>query len=425
MAATTAYITLAVVDPATSPSCQQVIVPNVGAAPTTNTVSCPASSSSSVPTSATALATTSTEAPSTPAVSGATTNAASIADTNNIQTPATTQQTASVTSAVPVPGSGAPNPQPSNGSKGLAGGAVAGVAVGMLLAGVILAGIVFFFLLRRQKRRQVTSSSRPHAAYAERNVGPEKGATVVATAVGSIDDLLPQPVEDDAITGDLSKIRDNIKNHVRTYYHSGPTSSADVNEAVVRDVAAITGSSVGVLTNLLSDPTKRDGALRSIVAAVILTRCTGDRYPSLLPDEAAALSSSMAANNNSNSHAILFSKWKTITGALLQQRYGRQGQDSGQAQSSQDTVAVLESILAPFVKGGVDNGQRRKNLDMILARSANFAFVLFAQPGSFRFDFANHLGELVVFPALIQTVGDQGQPLSPTKTLTEKESVPA
>jgi hypothetical protein len=58
---------------------------------------------------------------------------------------------------------------------------------------------------------------------------------------------------------------------------------------------------------------------------------------------------------------------------------------------------------------------------MILTRAANFAFLLFAQPGSFRFDFASRHGDLMVFPALVQTVDDQGQSLSPVRVLTEKE----
>ncbi|KAF3033088.1 hypothetical protein E8E12_003753 [Didymella heteroderae] len=267
--------------------------------------------------------------------------------------------------------------------------------------------------------------SRQHAFYTEQNVKPEKGAAVVAMSVGSIDDLLPQPVEDDAIIGDLSKIRDNIKNHVRTYYHSGPTSAADMNEAGIRDIAALTGANAAVIVKMLADPLTRDSALRSIVGSVMLTRCTEERSPSLLPNDVAALSASIPANNGHNAQSTLYSKWKVVTGALLQQRYGKQGQDPSRAQALQDTVASLDSILAPFVKGSVDGGQRRKNLDMILTRAANFAFLLFAQPGIFRFDFTSRQGGFTVFPALVQTVGDQGQSLNPIKVVIETEVVAA
>ncbi|KAJ8109603.1 hypothetical protein OPT61_g7338 [Boeremia exigua] len=315
------------------------------------------------------------------------------------------------------------NPQPPIGTKGLTGGAVAGVAIGMLLAGILFAGIIFFFLLRRQKKRQAASAatySRQHAAYSNRQMGPEKGATVTATAVGSIDELLPQPVEDEAITGDLSKIRDNIKNHVRTYYHSGPSSTADADTANVQEIAALTGTSAAMLVHMIFEPTKRDNALRSIIAALVLTRCTGERSPNLLPGELAALSTSIPASNSSNAQLLLVSKWKTITGALLHER---QRQDPSRSQGFQDTITSLDAILAPLVKSGVDGVQRQKNLEMILTRAANFAFLLFRQPGSFRFDFASRQGRLTVFPALVQIVGDQGQLLSPAKPLTEREDV--
>ncbi|KAJ4404491.1 hypothetical protein N0V91_005835 [Didymella pomorum] len=298
----------------------------------------------------------------------------------------------------------------------------------MLLAGALIAGVIFFFLLRRQQKRQAMSGaaySRQHAPYTERSTGPEKGATVVAAPVSGIDDLLPQPAEDDAITGDLSKIRDNIKNHVRTYYHSGPISAADINEVGIRDIAAMTGASAAVLAKALEEPVTRDNALRSIVGSVILTRCTGERSPSLLPSDVAHLSASIPANSGTSPQSALYSKWKVVTGALLQERYGKQNQDPSRAQAFQDTIASLDSILAPFVKGSVDGGQRRKNLDMILTRAANFAFLLFSQPGAFRFDFTSRQGGLTVFPALVQTVGDQGQPLSPIKVLTEKEVLAA
>lgn len=194
-----------------------------------------------------------------------------------------------------------------SGKKGLEGGAVAGIAIGMLLAGVLIAGFICFFLLRRQKKRLAMSAaaySRHQAEYTERNAGTEKGATVLTGPVGSIDDLLPQPAEDDAISGELSRIRDNIKNHVRTYYHSGPISAADINEVGIRDVAALTGVSAAALGKALEDPLVRDNALRSIVSSMILTRCTGERSPSLLPNDVAALSASIAASNGTNCESI-------------------------------------------------------------------------------------------------------------------------
>ena len=137
-------------------------------------------------------------------------------------------------------------------------------------------------------------------SYTEQKTVSDKGATVVAAAVGTIDDLLPQPVEDETITGDLSKIRDNIKNHVRTFCHSRPISAADINEVGIQEIAALTSLSAAELIIALSDPVKRVNALRAILAAVILTRTTGDRSPNLLPSNLSALSTSISAQHSTN-----------------------------------------------------------------------------------------------------------------------------
>lgn len=310
----------------------------------------------------------------------------------------------------------------------------------MLFAGVLIAGLIFFFLLRRQQKRDTRSTyTHQSPSYTERKTVPDKGATVVTAAIGNVDDLLPQPVEDETITSDLSKIRDSIKNHVRTFCHSGSISAADINEVGIQDIAARTNLSAAGLINALSDPVRRVNALRAILAAVILTRTTGDRSPNLLPSNLSALSTSIASNHSNNrelthlvhhnltdpsqaAHLVLVSKWKAITGALLQPQNGKQSQDPGRVQSFQDAVTSLDAVMAPFVN---DGSQRRKNLDMILTRAANFAFLLFAQPGSFRFDFASNQDGMTVFPALVQTVGDQGQPLSPVKVLSGNEEVVA
>ena len=120
--------------------------------------------------------------------------------------------------------------------------------------------------------------------------------------------------------------------------------------------------------------------------------------------------------------SALFSKWKTITGALLQSRYGRQGQTSGvPSQGVSNAIAALNSALAPFVQGSLDGGQRHKNLELIFGRAEGLAFLLFSQPSSFRFDFTGQRA-LVVFPALLQVINEQAQVLSPPRVLWEKEA---
>jgi hypothetical protein len=121
----------------------------------------------------------------------------------------------------------------------------------------------------------------------------------------------------------------------------------------------------------------------------------------------------------------LYSKWKTVTGVLLQQYLGKNAQDPSFTQRLAGISAEVDLVLAPFVQRSIDDAQRRKKLDMIITRSAKFAFLLFSQPGSFQFDFTTQRSGMVAFPALLQVAGDQGQALSLSKVLYSGETVAA
>jgi hypothetical protein len=163
----------------------------------------------------------------------------------------------------------------------------------MLIAGALLAGAVFFFLLRRQKKRQSLSNANYttlHPPYGDAAALSEKGPTVVTSTVGSnIDSLIPQPVADETITDAVLKIRDNIKNHVRTYYHSAPVPENDIDLAALRELATATDVDSAVLGASLLSPSTRSETLRLVIGWMMLSRCTGERDASLLPAELSKL----------------------------------------------------------------------------------------------------------------------------------------
>jgi hypothetical protein len=188
--------------------------------------------------------------------------------------------------------------------KGLSGGAVAGVAIAMLLVGLLIAGAVFFFLLRRQKKKRynlVQTQPAPHAPINDATRTLEKGPTAVTSAYAmNIDDMLPQPVADDTITDAVLKLRDNIKNHVRTYYHLSPIPAASVSQAHMGQLATATGTSSARLASMLSNTSTRAETLRLILAWIVLSRCTGGRDESLLPRELAAIDMVIPGKDGSN-----------------------------------------------------------------------------------------------------------------------------
>jgi hypothetical protein len=332
---------------------------------------------------------------------------------------------------------------PTQSKNGLSGGAVGGVAIGCLLAGAVLATLVCFLLFGRKDKKQPATYPQQNSLLQNRDLGPEKGAVVFASTVtGSIDHLLPQPVEDDAIIKEVSRIRDNIKNHAQTYYHSEIVPEARINGQALAEIAETTGMSSLTLAGLLSNPSTRGDAIRFYISYIALSRCEDSGLPSLLPRELASLAVAIPRHdankagkskppiqkslkrfaNNFSAPSVLFSKWKTITGALLQSRYGRQGQTSGPtSQGVSDAIVELNLALAPFVQGSLDGGQRHNNLELILGRAESLAFLLFSQPSSFRFDFTGQRA-LVVFPALLQVINEQAQALNPPRVLWDKET---
>jgi hypothetical protein len=179
----------------------------------------------------------------------------------------------------------------------------------MLVAGALLAGAVFFFLLRRQKKRQSLSTANYHTLrppYGDAAALSEKGPTVVTSAVGpNIDNLLPQPVADETITDAVLKIRDNIKNHVRTYCHSAPVPENDINQAALRELATAAGINSAVLGESLSNPSTRPETLRLVIGWMVLSRCTGERDASLLPTELSELAAFMPGKDGNNTSKYL------------------------------------------------------------------------------------------------------------------------
>jgi lambda repressor-like predicted transcriptional regulator len=129
-------------------------------------------------------------------------------------------------------------------------------------------------------------------------MGAEKGAVVVASpGAGSIDHLLPQPVEDDAIIKEVSRIRDNIKNHAQTYYHFEAVPEVNVNGQALAEIAEGTGMSSSTLAGLLSNPATRGDAIRLVISYVALSRCEDSRFPNLLPQEIASLAVAIPRND--------------------------------------------------------------------------------------------------------------------------------
>ncbi|KAG9239684.1 hypothetical protein BJ875DRAFT_447371 [Amylocarpus encephaloides] len=314
-------------------------------------------------------------------------------------------------------------------NKAITSGAVAGVAIGCFVIGALLVGLIAFLLRRkRQPHRYPQQHLHPgdialveHGKY-NRNT---EASVSKARVVSNVDNLLPQPAEDHAIVGGFSKIRDGIKNHAQSYYHKSPISHEAVNEEALTELASATGITTATLKTFLLNPATRTPAIMILLSQLALSRCNSriDGQYSFLPREISGLLAPAGAIGITTSQLALFSKWKTITGALLERQYGElPGSNDPRRVSIDQALAAVEPILTPFINPNIDEA-RRRNLESILSRTMKFAFLLFSQPGCFEFDFTQtgRADNLVVFPAMIQVLSDEAEPLSSPRVLREKE----
>ncbi|KAJ4346668.1 uncharacterized protein N0V89_010599 [Didymosphaeria variabile] len=186
-----------------------------------------------------------------------------------------------------------------SGSKDIQPGAAAGIGVGCFLAGLLIAGLLAWFFM---KRRRSTSSVRDSEASAVALMHREKGpvAKTVSVSSGSpiasaLENGLPQPLEDKAVSGEISKISNLIKNHVQSYYHSRAVSPGMIDYDDLQALGENLPVSVGTLSTLLNNPTTREIALRFCLAWVVTSRIrlNDSSNKTFLPPEVAKCMQSM------------------------------------------------------------------------------------------------------------------------------------
>ncbi|PMD33495.1 hypothetical protein L207DRAFT_639594 [Hyaloscypha variabilis F] len=302
----------------------------------------------------------------------------------------------------------------------------AGIGIGSAALGAIIAALLFFFI--RSRRKSSSATYQQHDFAARREDEPRNEKFDVSTTVKNIDHLVAQPTEDDAMISELSMIRDHIKNHVQNYYHTAPVDPKTVDEAGLDGLARVLGISTSAVVGLLLNPATRIPTLRVFLAHLILSRCSGgsDTTQSFLPREVANFAASdFTGQSFAVDSVALFSKWKTISGTLLQQRYSQPPNENDPRQASIDqALEDSKPILSPFVRIDVDTNTRGRNLEGIMRLAAQYAFTMFRQPCSYDFDYTwtGPPDPLVVFPALLITVNHEGQRLSPPWVLSKKAS---
>ncbi|KAL8810329.1 MAG: hypothetical protein Q9200_002666 [Gallowayella weberi] len=245
-----------------------------------------------------------------------------------------------------------------------------------------------------------------------------------------IEQSLPQPAEDQALGGELSKLRTAIKNHVQSYYHTNSVRGS-VDQVALGSIA--TGNMpliASTLGSLLSNPVTRMTAMRFCISWTVISRIEQNCEPSqsfLPPEIASCLFSINSTRDDPGTKPGFMSKWRSFTSALLQDRYGSTNLTPSDPRNKNlsEALRALDAVLRPFADEQRDDRDRLQKLEEILKRHARLGFSLFSQPSLWDFDWntppSAGRGTIVISPALIQVTDDNGRRLPRPRILEEPE----
>ncbi|EPE28768.1 hypothetical protein GLAREA_09889 [Glarea lozoyensis ATCC 20868] len=254
------------------------------------------------------------------------------------------------------------------------------IGIGSAIGGTLIVGVILWLLFRRN-RNPMNVRTHEYDNSLEDGSLVEEELPIRGGVITNVDIFLPQPADDNAIVDALSKIRDDIKNHVQNYYHNDDIQAELIDGTEVEELAREISAPPSTVQNLLLNSETRLEAIRLFLAHLILSSWAGQtKYQaSLLPREIAFTASSLpAADHTDFAQLALYSKWKTITAALLQGQYGNElGDNDPPNESINLMIATADSVLRPFV-GQAESDARQHNLRAIVKRAARFAFLLFS-----------------------------------------------
>ena len=184
---------------------------------------------------------------------------------------------------------------------GVSSGAAAGIGIGCAIAGALLAAIGVCFLMRRRR-----SHGRPTAVasaniagkssgYSSRYDNDDGAVALRSMPASAINRLLPQPLDDNTIGREFSKLGTALKNHAQTYYASGGDNVATADTSAIHRLLG-SGSSLesGTIADLLAHTDTRVSATRYLLGWPAIQRIDND----LLPPGVAACMSGMTGLTN-------------------------------------------------------------------------------------------------------------------------------
>ncbi|KAH8898752.1 hypothetical protein GQ53DRAFT_836811 [Thozetella sp. PMI_491] len=322
-------------------------------------------------------------------------------------------------------------------SQGLAAGVVAGIAIACLIAGLVIGVVAAFFLLRKNRG---SKGYRPaEAAVTHQGFEYEpKGAAGAVTppppgltpAVASVRDnyelahFLTAPASDNDLSRELQSLGYLVQQHVESNYHVKPIAeNQGVLAEALHDIGQ--GDTAATVAPLAFNSETRHAAIQHTIASAIFTSLSfGRQTPvSMLPASAAAFAHEQTPiqHGKENSEVVLFAqnRWRQLTSFLLNTNRNDRTPLTPRPEAGQ-RASQLASSLSRYLRPFVDPSEATKqttHLQQVIMECTKYGYVVFSQPGEYRFVFETHQRELVTHPGLELVRDEQGKRLSTPITI--------
>lgn len=344
---------------------------------------------------------------------------------------------ASETFSVPSSGGGATSmptstlaPAKDGNDKGLAGGAVAGIAIACIVAGIALGAVAMFLLFRRRRRQPRTNFHQ----VSNGGIEPKKDVMVTVTPSKNDVDLnqfLLDTIPDKQIEGELHALSELLYQHVESHYHRSPVhlDAQTLAQSLVHIgySPAASGVDAMAVVALCLEPSSRPVGLRHVLSHVIFSSLdfsSGSNMAMLPPVVREFLSTIPSAENNGtapgeksppsgvicskwltlclpSATSLALSKWRSLSTLLLHPTPAdRTPLPVPVAEASQQAGGLaneLNSFLRFFAPQDAAGSQEQtSHLQAVILECTKLGYILLSQPSDWRFVFSDKQSRRVV-----------------------------
>ena len=123
-------------------------------------------------------------------------------------------------------------------------------------------------------------------------------------------------------------------------------------------------------------------------------------------------------------HEAFVRQWRILTKSLTSAEYEQNNSTTPDPRQRSITNALnaLDSVIAPLARASGDPADRKRNLEAIMKRSANFGLTIFSHPSLWSYQWPeSQPHSLTVFPALVQITNESGERYSPPREFARPE----